>query len=261
MINLNEIAIGVLDLYTQEDLNNCLASIPKELTIGVMANTANIHIPLSGNIQFTKRHSKEVSLATLKNDFIHYLRLNDPKKFIFFIHSNQTIQNSKIFEETVLLAKTFGTWCMTGPSKVVAEVEDDTTKLTATFAETPNTEFLFVLDNLFDHVGFFEERFCNGRDLDTLDFINRLQKKGLAVPPNYYSCILNGLRRSASKIQKIGYEDANIDISSSLKFSYGIFYHLHQYIPGQEDIDKSRGVKKEEMLDKLEQLQKNYGTT
>ncbi len=60
MINLNEIAIGVLDLYTQEDLNNCLASIPKELVVGVMGNTANIHVPMSGNVQFTKRHSKEV---------------------------------------------------------------------------------------------------------------------------------------------------------------------------------------------------------
>ncbi len=255
---LNDIAVGILDIYTQEDLDSCLAAMPKNITLGIMSNTLNHHVPFAKqSIAFTCRHTKEVSLATLKNDFVHYLRVNNPKKHIFFIHANQIIQNPNIFIDTIQLAKTFGTWCITGPSKIVAEIEDDVTKLNATVTDIPNTGFLFVLDNLFDHVGFFEERYYNGKDLDTLDFINRLQKKGLAVPPSYYSCLSNGLTHTKSKMQKINYEEMDVANSPTLNFSYGIFLHLHQYIPGSDD-SKQRCVKKEEMLEKLEILQKNY---
>lgn len=245
---MNNISIGILDVYEQKDLDNCLNSIPESLKdkIFVSSNTSN-KLP---NNSF--RFERETSFASLKNHALRHFRTNQNNKYYFLITSNYAVTDPLLFEKTIQLASTFGTWFMTGPCGNILEIEDEDSKLTLSVSPELNTGFLFLHFGIVKNCGYFNEQFYETDLLDVLDYIITMRNKGLYLPHFYNPCINFGLYKSGSKLCKKEYSDNE----KALSLSFGLFHHLHQYIPGNSDPQPSS---KEAMFAQLEDLQKKYG--
>jgi hypothetical protein len=247
----DKIGIGILDIYSPEDLQNCYSSIPKDLqnNVFVVSNTKNKFLKNENS----RNYDKDVSFATLKNWLISQLRIKD-YKFLFLIHSNQVVTDPELFTNTIKTAETFGTWFMLGPGTKSLPVEDDEAGVTLYLTPELNDEFIFLYTGVIKNNGYFDERYCNSKNLDTLDYILKMRKKGIYPPNHYHPSIEKGLQKSNTPIQKIGFKDIP-DLDKSVQISYAFFMHNHQYIPGQND---PAGVTQEELLKHMEDIQKNY---
>lgn len=246
----NEIGIGIIDIYAQEDLESCYSSVPEELKENTFVVSA------TNNKMVNEKYKKygEVPMATLRNWLISQLR-QEKYKYFFIFHSNQIIENANLFENTIKIGETFGTWVLLGEGKHSLPLEDEGTGVTLYASPELNSEFMFILSGIVTNNGYFDERFYNTKDLDVLDYIIKLRKKGVYLPANYHPTIGSGLKKNNSTIQKIGYKDIP-DTHKSVGLSYGYFMHLHKYIPNNND---PVGVTQEQLISSLEALQKNYG--
>lgn len=245
----NEIGIGILDIYTQEDLESCYSSIPEELKPNtIVASATNNKM-----VNETYRKYGEVSMATLRNWLISQLRIKNIKYF-FLLHSNQIVDDLNIFRNTVNIAKTFGTWFMLGDGSNSLPLEDEESGLTLYASPQMNSEFMFILDKIVKKVGYFDERFYNTKDLDVLDYIMRLRKFGLYPNAHYNATIGNGMKKNFNKITKIGFKDIP-EKDKGVSISYGYFLHKYKYIPGQDD---PTGITKEELIKNIQKIQENY---
>lgn len=244
-----EIGIGILDIYEQKDLESCYTSIPENLRENVFVASATKNKMVNSNY----RQYGEVPMATLRNWIISQLRLNGFKYF-FILHSNQIVDNPDIFEKTIKTANVFGTWFMLGDGIKSLPLEDEESKETLYATPQLNSEFMFILSNIVSNVGYFDERYFNTKDLDVLDYVIRLRKKGLYPPAHYNATIGDGLKKTTNEIKKIGFKDFP-SMERSVGLSYGYFMHNHKYIPGQNE---PAGITQEELLKFLETLQKNY---
>lgn len=247
----NKIGIGILDIYTPEDLHKCYSSIPEELRedVFVVSNTAN-KTEVTSN---TKRFDREVPFASLRNWLISQFRQNE-YKFLFLLHSNVSITDPEIFNKTIKTAETFGTWFLLGPGSKSIPIEDDENNVTLHLTPELNDTFMFMYTGIVKNNGYFDERLTNTKNLDVLDFILKMRKKGIYPPNHYHPSIEEGILVSNSLIQKIGFKDIP-DPDRSVQLSYGFFMHAHQYLPGQND---PAGVTQDELLVSMENIQKNY---
>ena len=253
MIN-KEIGIGIIDIYSDTDLTNCLSSIPEELknNVIVVSNKAK-------STQCDRHYTNNVSFATLRNYLITQMRIKG-FKYYFIINSNVKIINSKLFEKTINVANTFGTWFITGAGENNVVLEDDTNNLVLNISPTLNTNFIFLYSGIIKNFGFFDERFFDTKDFDVLDYIVKMRNKKV-YPPNHYNPTIekNDVDESLSPIEKINFKDVK-DIGKdkmtrSMELTFAYFYHEHKYIPYQND---PVGVTQDELLKCMENLQKNY---
>lgn len=253
MIN-KEIGIGIIDIYSDTDLTNCLSSIPEELknNVIVVSNKAK-------STQCDRHYTNDVSFATLRNYLITQMRIKG-FKYYFIINSNVKIINSKLFEKTINVANTFGTWFITGAGENNVVLEDDTNNLVLNISPTLNTNFIFLYSGIIKNFGFFDERFFDTKDFDVLDYIVKMRNKKV-YPPNHYNPTIekNDVDESLSPIEKINFKDVK-DIGKdkmtrSMELTFAYFYHEHKYIPYQND---PVGVTQDELLKCMENLQKNY---
>jgi hypothetical protein len=260
----NEIAIGILDVYDQEDLENCYSSIPDEYknNVFIVSATKNTKpkgfqehpvLDLDGNVTVKYRQYGDVPFATLRNWLITQFRIAD-YKYYFLLHSNQIVEDSNVFENTIKIAETFGTWMLLGEGKHNVPLEDDEAGVTLYASPEMNSEFIFLISGIVKNVGFFEERFFNTKDLDVLDYIIKLREKGVYPPAHFNPNIGSGIKSTKKTIKKIGFKDFP-DQDRSVGLSYGYFVHKHKYIPGQND---PTGVTQEELIKSLENIQKKY---
>jgi hypothetical protein len=247
----DKIGIAILDVYTPEDLNNCYSSIPEELrnNVVVVSNTKNT----SSNVPITRHYDREVSFATLRNWALSQLRIKD-YKFLFLINSNQIINDSDIFEKTIKSAEVFGTWFILGPGDKSIPLEDDEAGVSLNLTPELNSDFIFLYTGVVKNNGYFDERFYNSKNLDVLDYVLKMRKKGIYPPNHFHPSITNGLTKSDSIIQKINHKDIP-DLDKSVQLSYAYFLHNNQYLPGQND---PAGVTQEQLLNSMENIQKNY---
>lgn len=245
----NEIGIGILDLYDQESLSKCIDSINIPHDNIVVAS-------LTRNKSFLDNHrtyTSQTPLATLRNYVVSQLRLKNFKYF-FLLHSNQTIKNQNIWNDTIKLAETFGTWFLTGFNANAVTIEDDS-NLELNITTKLNSEFLFFTSGIVKNNGYFDERYFNGKELDVIDYIINLRSKKVTLPHNFYATISdNWLESTKSQIQAIDYKEfPNSD--KSLQMAYAYFMHVHKYIPNQSD---PASVSNDELLAFMEEIQKNY---
>lgn len=252
----NDIGIGIIDIYNDKCFEDCYSSIPDEYK----SSTVVVSNKQQKNNIADKTYDKEVPFATLRNYIISQLRMND-KRYFFILNSNCKIKNSEVFDKTIKIAKSFGTWFMTGPSEQgLVKIEDDEEKLCLNLTPVLNTDFLFMYSGMFKNFKFFEERYFNSYDLDVLDYILRMRERGVYPPKHYNPTIdLNDIEFSKSKNLKIGFktlEDLRDNSSKTLDMAVAYFYHKHRYIPQQND---PNGVKENELLEFMENLQKTYG--
>ena len=181
-IDPKDIGIGILDLYTQEDLQNCWDSIPEkyknhdDLLTRVYITSNNNNKYLSEGQH--KKYTTPIQLATMRNYLVSQMRINDCK-YYFLLHSNSIIKNPDVFENTIKLAETFGTWAIMGESTDNIPLEDDVNNITLNLSKNMNTEFMFLFSGIVKNNGYFDERFFNGKDIDVLDYVLKLRKKGV----------------------------------------------------------------------------------
>jgi len=246
----NEIGIGILDLYTEEDIQNCYNSIPQELHENVFVVSNNNNKAIISN---TKQYSSPIQLATMRNWLISQMRIKG-LKYYFLIHSNQTIKDSNIFENTIKLAETFGTWVVMGPSTDNVPMEDDESNLTLNLSVNMNTEFMFLFSGIVKTFGYFDERYFNGKEIDVLDYILKLRAKNAYPPSNYHPTIVDGIESNKKPINKMGLKDIP-DTDKSVQVSYAYFFNNHKYIPTQND---PKFVTTDVLLVEMEKIQKNY---
>jgi len=247
----DKIGIGILDVYSPDDLDKCYSSIPEELksNVIVVSNTKN----RTSETPISRSYDREVSFATLRNWALSQLRIKD-YKFLFLINSNQVITDSSIFEKTIKTAEIFGTWFILGPGDKSIPLEDDEAGVTLNLTPELNSDFIFLYTGVIKNNGYFDERFYNSKDLDVLDYVIKMRKKGIYPPNHFHPSIKDGLSKSNSMIQKINYKDIpNID--KSVQISYAYFMYNNQYIPGQNELP---GVTQEQLLNSMENIQKNY---
>jgi hypothetical protein len=243
-----EIGIAILDVYTEADIKNCHNSVSDFENVLIISNTKN-KLP---ECNF-KRYDNQVSFATLRNYAISQFRIMN-LKHLFLINSNQIIKDKNVFFDIIKTAHVFGTWCMMGPSEKILNVEDDTHNISLTLSNKLNTDFMYIYSNIISNIGYFDERFYNTKDLDVIDFINRLREKKLYPVNNYNPVFNDNIEKSNSRIEKIGHKEIN-DADQSVNMSYGYFLHKYKYIPNQNDPKPSSN---EELLKSLEDLQQNY---
>jgi len=245
----NEIGIGILDVYDQEDLESCYNSIPEELKQNVLVASCSNNKMVNENY----RKYNDVPFATLRNWLTTQFRIQE-KKYFFLINSNQTITDVNLFENIIKLAEVFGTWMMTGPGSNNVELEDDTAGVTLNLSPELNTDFIFLLSGIVKNNGLFDERYFNSKDLDVLDYIIKLRTKGVYPPAHFNPTIGSGVKKTNTVIKKTGFKDIP-DQHRSVGLSYGYFMHLHRYIPTQND---PVGVTQEQLLQSVDTIQKTY---
>ena len=245
----DEIGIGILDVYSQEDLQNCYNSIPDEFKSEVLVASATTNKMINDNY----RKYGEVSFATLRNWLISQFRLKGCK-YYFLLNSNQIIEDSKIFFKTIQLAEAFGTWFIVGNGKNALELEDEDSGLTLNVSADLNTDFIFTFSGIVKNNGYFDERFFNTKNLDVLDYIIRLRTKGVYPPNHYNPTVGSGIKTAKTFLEKIKFKDIP-DQDRSVGLSYGYFMHQHKYIPTQNDPPT---VSQDELLKSLDTMQKMY---
>lgn len=245
-----EIGIGILDVYSQEDLNNCYNSISKDFKIYIASDTKN---KIPDGVDNFRIYGNGVPFACLRNWLISQFRLNGIKH-IFLINSNQIIKDSNIFENTIKKASVFGTWAMTGPAESIASIDDEEKGETLNISNKLNTDFIYLFNGIVSNVGYFDERFFNTKDLDVLDYVLRMRTKGVYPPNNYHPIIDKGIETSNSKLEKINHKEIQ-DADQSVHMSYAYFMFKYQYIPMQNE---PAPVSREDLLKCLEEIQKNY---
>lgn len=252
-----EIGIGILDLYTQEDVQNCWDSIPEQyknhddLLTRVFITSNNNNKPIWG--AQTRPYTTQVPIATMRNYLISQMRLRGCK-YYFIIHSNAIIKDPNVFENTIKLAESFGTWVILGNSTDNTPIEDDN-GLTLNLSKHLNDEFLFIYSGIVKNNGYFDERYFNGKNLDVLDYVLKLRKKEVYPPDGYHPTISNGIEFGIGNINKIGFKDIP-DTSKDVQMSYGWFMNNHKYIPTHND---PTPVSETVLLASMETIQKNYG--
>lgn len=255
----NEIGIGIIDVYSDEDLENCKNSIPEEYKdqIVVVSNR-------KGASDTDQIFTKHVPFATLRNTLLHNFRIKG-YKYYFLINSNAKLLKTDVFEHAIQLAKTFGTWFITGPtSQNVISIEEDSANLTLELSPELNSDFLFLYSGIIKNFGFFDERFYNTKDFDLIDYINKMREKNV-YPPKHYNPTIGKdyVAISSSEIQKINYRELpkvqseyKPDDDRSMEMSCAYFYHKYKYVPTQNE---PTGVTQEELFKVMEGLQKTYG--
>lgn len=250
-MNYENVGIGILDLYDQNCLDDCINSLSffnKENII--VASLTNNKI----NLENTIKYSTQTPLATLRNYLISQFRIKK-LKYYFLIHSNQIIKNNNIIDDTLELASTFGCWFLTGYGEKFLALEDDSGK-NLNISKKLNTDFLFILNGIIKNNGFFDERYFNGKDLDVVDYILKLKTKKVHPPTGYYPTIASSWVQSKQvKATAVGYKDEVDNNDKSLQLSYAYFYHNHKYIPNQNDPIPASS---DELLKAMEEIQNNY---
>lgn len=250
----NEIAIGILDVYEQEDVNLCYSSIPEEYKDNVFIASATKNKKPDSFGGSAYKQFGEVPFATLRNWLISQFRLNE-YKYYFIIHSNNSIKDPEIFIKTIKIAETFGSWFLLNEGTKSLPLEDEETGVTLYASPELNSEFMFLFNGIVKNNGYFDERFFNTKEMDVLDYVIRLREKGLYSPAHYNLTISKEmLKKSYSSIKKIGFKDYP-DNDKSVGLSYGYFMHKYKYIPGHNE---PAGVTQEQLLESLQELQKKY---
>ena len=242
-------AIGILDLYDDESLKNVLSKVPENTYIAVISNRKNAYKP---NVD--KYISVDsASLANMKNLLLYDFRIND-LEYYFILHTDQVIESSDIFEKIKKISETFGTWFLTGHAdNKTLDVEDDN-GLILKLSQKLNSKFIFTFKGVVNNIGFFDERFVNTQDLDVKDYIHRLKNKNLYVSDGYYPTISINMVENKKTMENSYIKDfPNEDLM--VRYSYGLFVHLHKYIPNHSDPTPKL---ESEVLQSVEFLQKNY---
>ena len=242
-------AIGILDLYDDESLKNVLSKVPENTYIAVISNRKNAYKP---NVdKYISVYS--ASLANMKNLLLYDFRIND-LEYYFILHTDQVIESSDIFEKIKKISETFGTWFLTGHAdNKTLDVEDDN-GLILKLSQKLNSKFIFTFKGVVNNIGFFDERFVNTQDLDVKDYIHRLKNKNLYVSDGYYPTISINMVENKKTMENSYIKDfPNEDLM--VRYSYGLFVHLHKYIPNHSDPTPKL---ESEVLQSVEFLQKNY---
>jgi len=246
----NEIGIGIIDLYDQDSLSKCLDSIKNVSKDNIIVSSLTKN---KSNLENHRVYSSQTPLATLRNYIISQFRLKNIKYF-FLLHSNQVIKHENIWNDTIKLAETFGTWFITGFNKNILTIEDDS-GLELNISSKLNSNFLFFNSGIVKNNGYFDERFFNGKELDVIDYIINLRKKKLTPPHSFFATINEKwIENLDSKINAVGFLDFP-ETDKSIQMSYGYFMHTHKYIPTQND---PQSVSNDDLLRNMEVLQKNY---
>jgi hypothetical protein len=242
-------AIGIIDAYTQLNLDQCLNSIPEEFkqNLLVVSNTNN---KIPSEINYIK-YKKETSFASLRNRCLSTFRKDTNIENYFLINSNTAITDKEVFSNILKTSNVFGTQIILGPGSNSFPIEDDTHNITLEISPELNSNFIFINSNVIDKIGFLNEFYFNNDSFDILDFIIRARKAGL-YPPNHFNPIINkGIYISKDPVCKISTtKSEKLD-----HLTYGMFLHTHKYIPGHQD---PPGETQDNMLKSLEQIQKNY---
>lgn len=240
-----KIGIGIVDIYGQLELDNCINSIPQELAncVFVVSNTKN-KLP-KGSI----RYSNEISFASLRNRIISHFRIQQ-KQFLFLINSNYAITDPEFFIKTINKASNFGTWMMTGPGENTLVIDDDEKNISLEMTPELNADVIFLYSNLIKHYGYFDEQYYGNNQLEILDFISKLRKDSVYPPNHFNPSMKDGLYKSVVASNKI-----NTTEKRSTELSFGLFHHKHGYIPGHND---PLGVSSTQMFKAVEEIQKKY---
>jgi hypothetical protein len=247
---MNDVGIAIIDVYEQENLNLCFDSLKdKTENIILVSNTKN-KLP---NIE-TKRYESPIQFATLRNCAVLNFR-NKGLKHFFLINSNIVIKDFSVFENTIKTANNFGIWTFFGPAENKVTIEDDEKQLNLSLSQDINSDFIYIFNGIISKVGFFDERYFNTKSLDVLDYILRMRDKKVFTPTGFIPTIQENIETTTGKIQKLNHKELDKDVDQSVNLSYAYFLTKYQYIPTQND---PKPVSKDELMQNLEELQKNY---
>ena len=173
-MNNKEIGIGIIDIYDDNSLLNCVKSlktVSNEVSTYIISNRNN---PVK-NFEYDKVISHQVSMATLRNHCIAHFRCFG-LKYLFLLNSNVVIKDPNFLEKTIKTAEAFGTWYMTGFQENSTNLADSESNQSLWINTKLNTDFIFIRSGIVGNLGYFDERYVNTKDLDVLDYIVKARK-------------------------------------------------------------------------------------
>jgi hypothetical protein len=250
-----EIGIAIIDVYDDDSLIECYKSINENI-VGKKYQSyciTNRKKPLK-DFSYDEKITHNVSFATLRNKCVQHFR-NIGVKYIFLINSNVIIKNPSFFENTVETANFYGTWFLTGYGEHPTIINDtDSEKCILNVNTKLNTDLIFVRSGVVGTIGFFDQRYIDTKNLDVLDYINKL-RKNLMYPPHPFHVTVEKTEYTISKIDKIDHSDILSKEHPMVGFSFGYFKHLHGYIP---DLQEIQTASKEQLIESLGKIQENF---
>lgn len=252
-MNYSEIGIAVLDVYDDQHLYKCLESLKFIDQVASTCVVTNKKIS-NKNFIYDKVFTNQVGFSTMRNYCISKFR-NSGIKYIFILNSNVIIKNKNFIEDVIKTCNTFGVWFLCGTSEGSTVIDDTEKNETLTINNKLNTDFIFLRSGIIGSVGYFDERYINTKDLDVLDYINRLRFLNLYPKHPYHITVNDYFEYDKKDIQKISHSDVLDGKEPTVGFSYGYFKHKWNYIP---DIDDIPQITKDDLLKFLEDCGKNY---
>lgn len=255
-MNKSEIGIGIIDIYDDASLINCVKSfsiVPEneEISNFIITNRKN---PTKG-FQYDKVISHESSMANLRNHCIAKFRCLG-LKYIFLITSNVVITDPRFIEKTIKTAEAFGTWLLVGNSENPTILDDTEKNQTLHVNTRLNINFVFIRSGVVGSLGYFDESYINTTTLDILDYVNKARKNNIYPPHPYHPTVGPVYDIVSDKIERIGHSDLLDRKNPSVGFSYGYFRHFNGYIPDVEDI---KCASKDDLMNFMGGLQEDHG--
>jgi hypothetical protein len=242
---MNNIGIGVLDFYTQKDLEDLLESLP----VDQLKNVFVVSTTNNKSNCFTYKSKEDAPLGFLRNKILSHFRKLD-KKNIFLIESNVYFTDPNYLLKIIQTAEVFGTWILSTPEKNSIILEDEEMNVKLHLTPHLNTSFLYLYSGVVGNIGYFNEQFLSSKGIEVLDFINRCRKRGIYPPFNFNPTVKDGISlKNTVNPFKIS------DESKKTALSLGLFQHLHKYIPGHND---PPSVSQETLLKEMETIQNNF---
>lgn len=247
---MNDIGIGILDVFSEKDLNNCLESIPDNLreTLLVVSNQRHSN---KFNIKH-KNYKRDSFISGLRNKILSQFRILN-KKYIFILKSNVKILNQNIFTEAIERSKTFGTVIFSAAEGSVHKIEDTESDKFLPVCTQLNDSVFFILSSMIKYVGYFNENYIDNGNLDILEMIYKARTKNVYPKHPYFLCFPKEDYELTNSLLKV-----KEDVETSKKIqekSLGVFYYYNQYAPSHKE---PQPITKEQLLDTLTFLQKNY---
>jgi hypothetical protein len=244
--------IGILDIYDDDSLKNCLDNIPENYYVCVISNRQTSYKDKKINNYI---RVNDVSLAHMRNLILYDFRINE-LDYYFILHSDQVIENSNIFEKIQKTAETFGTWFLSGYiNDKTLDIEDDKNHETVLkISNNLNSKFLYTFKGIIKTFGFFDEQFVNSHDLDVYDYITRLRNKKMYTPNGFYPTISIKMLENKKTIKNPYIKDFPSE-DNSVRYSYGYFMNKNKFIPNHNE---NKEASQQDVLESIEFLQENY---
>jgi len=268
---MNKLGIAVTTKDREEYFIRCIKSLPQVDFVCFVNDGepySNSVYENSNNENYEViQHDKNLGIACAKNSALRCLIQNDCT-FLFLIEDDIIIKDPDIFLKYIHAAEVSGLWHMNyGFSNVYNFNPDGSRSIMATLDYddnnsvifTPNlmAGFQFFHKSVIKAIGYMDERYSKLKNMEHVDHSYQMVKSGLLPSYCYWPDVNNSwdyISTIEESIEKSQSKDENFEKNFGLACM--LFEHKYGFKPTEPTGEHL--LSKEQVIKKLEAIQKNY---